>query len=578
MVTRRLSPRTLQASVGACLAGLLLAVLAACGASGTPQANPSSDVLTIALSADSNLDWWPPVVSATDCSTLNGGGANGPNMYMPLLWFSRTDQIKFSRSLASGIAVGNHDTTFTIRLNPKWHWSNGQPLTAADVVYDWQLIKAASGASSPFPYCFAGSGGVPNDWKSVVARGAHTVVITTTQSVNPTWFEYNGLGQLVPLPKATWDRYRNLDRELQFIKNISNQPANPIYRVVDGPYRIEKAVTNQYYTYVANPHYSGAHPAKIKTVTYLYETSTSAEFAQMRTHKVDIGYLPYSLYGSRDELSGYRMVAQPAFAFYYILLNFRPNAYAIGGLFNHLYIRQALQMGIDQPGIIRTLYHGYALPSIGPVPVEPPNAYYDHALKTIYPYNPAAGKALLEKHGWTMQNGVMTKDGQKLAFNMLYATGSATFDNMAQLMKEDWAQEGIDVSLQSEGGQALGDIVGSPSQSSKWAMTGGGGWIYQPDYYPSGGSLFLPTAGFNLGGYNNPTMNQLIPETYQGGTPAQVTKRFDAYQVFAAENLPVLYVPTPDSLTELQTNIRRYQSNYNPILAFTPVNRISFGS
>lgn len=556
---------------------VLMGTLAACGSSAAAPTAATPTVLTLPLVA-SNLDWWPPVVSSTSCGTLTGGGTDGPDMYMPLLWFSRTDNIEYSRSIASGITVSNQDKTYTITMNPKWYWSNGTPVTAQDVAYDWTLIKGASSSTSPFPYCFAGGGGIPADVVSVVATGKHTVVVTLNKSVNPVWFEHNGLSQFVPVPKATWDRYSNINQELSWIKKISDVPSNPVYKVVDGPYDIEKAVINGYYTYVANPHYDGAHPAKIKTVTYLYSTSSAAEFAQLRTHKIDLAGLPFSLYSSRKELTGYRLVSQKIFAFFYLPLNFRSNAYGIGGLFNKLYVRQALQMGIDQPGIIKTMYHGYALPSIGPVPEEPPNAYYDTGLKNPYPYNPAKGKRLLESHGWTMQNGVMTKNGLKLAFNLLYSTGSTTFDNMAELMKSDWAQEGIDVSLQPIGGQAFGDIIGSASQSSKWAMAGGFGWIYVPDFYPSGGELFLPSAGFNLGAYDSPTMNRLIADTYLGGTPAQVKQRFDAYQVYAAENLPGLFVPTPDNLTEVATFVKGYRSNYNPILGYTPINRIYFSN
>ncbi len=498
-------------------------------------------------------------------------------MYMALLWLSRTDQIEDSRSIASGIAVSKQYSRYTITMNPKWRWSNGQPITAQDVVYDWTLIHGASASNSPFPYCFSGSGGVPADFKSVVAAGSHTVVVTLNKSVNPVWFEHNGLSQLVPVPKSTWDKHSNVQKELAFIKSVANSPNDPIYRVVDGPYRIQKAVTNQYYTFVANPKYSGAHPAQIKTVTYLYETSTSAEFAQMRTHKVDVGYLPFSLYRSKNQLTGYHLTARTAMEFFYLPLNFRTNAYGIGGLFNNLYLRQALQMGMNQPAIIQSMYHGYAVPTIGPVPAKPPNAYYDKALKNPYPYNPAAGKKFLEKNGWSLVNGVMTKGSQKLAFNLVYSTGSATLNDMAQLLKQDWAREAIDVSLQPIGSQAFGDIIGSASQSNKWAMAGGFAGGYVPDFYPSGGSLFLPTAGFNLGAYNSSTMNRLIAATYKDGTRSQVTRRFNAYQVYAAQNLPGLFVPTPAySLSEVRTFVKGFRSNHRPIQGYTPLNRVSF--
>ena len=35
----------------------------------------------------------------------------------------------------------------------------------------------------------------------------------------------------------------------------------------------------------------------------------------------------------------------------------------------------------------------------------------------------------------------------------------------------------------------------------------GAGWIYAPEYYPSGETLFAPGASFNIGNYYNARMN-----------------------------------------------------------------------
>lgn len=564
---------------GAVLASVGM-VAAACGAPSGGAAAGAASTVTIALTPGSSLDWWPPLVPSTNCSDLvGGGGVNGPNMYLPMLWIGRQDNINYSRSIASGITVSHGDTQFTIHLNPKWHWSNGQPVTAADVVYDWQLIHAATQTNSPLPYCFLGEGGVPTDWSSVTAPNSHTVVVTTTKAVNPVWFEHNGLSQFVPLPKQQWDRYSNMTQELNWIKKVGVTPSNPVYQVVDGPYQIQKAVANSYWTFKANPHYDGAHQPSIKTVVYRYETSSSAEFAQLRTGTVNVGYLPFSLYKESQQLSSYHLVSESGFSFFYLPLNFRSNALGVGGLFNHLYIRQALQEGINQPAIIQALYHGLAVPTYGPVPLRPKNLYYDPKLTNTYSYNVAKATQLLTSHGWSMHNGVMTNaSGQKLSFTFIYTTGSSTFANMAQLLKQDWAREGIQVQLDPVGSSDFNAIVPTPAGGAKWAMAGGFGWGYGPDYYPSGGGLFASSAGFNVGAYNSGTMNALIAKTYAGGSPAQVSQRFFAYEAYAATNLPVLYVPTPDSLTEVANQVHGYRSAYNPINNYSPINRWTLGS
>jgi peptide/nickel transport system substrate-binding protein len=547
--------------------------LAGCGA--TPTAAQVPNTLTIALGAQSTLDWWPPIVPGNDCYTLTGGGVVGPDMYMPLLWINRHDGIDFARSIANRIQVSDNYTRFTVTLNPKWHWSNGQPVTAQDVVYDWTLIHAASMSNSPLPYCYAGVGGVPQDWASVRATSPTTVVVQTRIPVNPVWFEHNGLGQLVPIPRQVWDRYANVDQELAWIKSIANDPQNPVYRVVDGPYRIAQAVTDQYWRFVANPRYDGTKP-RIKTVLYDYETSDAAIFAQLKKGTVDIAAVPFSYYEPAQHLSGYRLIREDVFAFDFIHLNFHADTPDVGPLFNHLYIRQALQLGIDQPAIIQSLYHGLATPTYGPVPYRPANIYYDAALKNPYPYDPARGRALLEQHGWRMVNGVMTRGSVRLVLPYIYPAASATLQHIAELLKQSWAQEGIQINLEPLGGTLYLDTIGVAANSDKWAIAGRGVWIYFPDYFPSGGALFTTNAGVNFGGYGSNRMNQLVAATYQGGTPAQIRQRLDAYQVYAAEQLPVLYVPTPGTLYAVRDDVTGFQSQYNAIVGYTPDNRIAF--
>lgn len=128
-------------------------------------------------------------------------------MHRPLLHISKTDTINYGRLLASGITVSDNDTVCTIHMNPEWHWSNGAPVTAEDALVSWQVLVGAGQTSSLWMYSAAGIGGLPAKWKSAVATNRPTLVVTTTQSVNPVWFEMNGLSQIGPVPASVWAHY-----------------------------------------------------------------------------------------------------------------------------------------------------------------------------------------------------------------------------------------------------------------------------------------------------------------------------------------------------------------------------------
>ncbi|AUW93664.1 ABC transporter substrate-binding protein [Sulfobacillus thermotolerans] len=562
--------RSFALIASAAVAGAL--TLAGCGttssAASSTVKSPVGNQAVVALPVQVSPNWFFPVESSSAFSVYNS--QMNSLMYVPLLHISKTDGIDYARSLASNVTWNSNGTVYTITLNKKWHWSNGTPVTSADVVWTAQLMMAASSnaPSLPWGYGGAGIGGLPTRWQSVTANGPYQVVVTLNQPSNPQWFLHNGLGQIVPAPKAVWDIHKNMDNELKFILSVSNDPASPYYDVVDGAFKFDAAASktnNEYWTFVPNPNYDG-HKATIDKLVYVYESSNSSEFADLKMNKVGVGYLPFSLYDSRNTLVDDKFAPVYPFGFNYLIPNFSPNAPGgFGNIVSHQYVREALEMGINQPGMISAFYHGYGTPGFSPIPAKPVTKFYDASLKNPDPYNPAAGKKLLEAHGWHLVDGVMTKGSQKLAFTLDYVSGVSAVANQVQLMKQDWAQEGIQVNLES---QQFNTLIADTNQANanKWQMVWwGGGWTYEPDYYPTGGGLFASTSASNYGGYQNQKMNQLIQATYQPGTSSQITARMDAYLAYASQQLPVIWMPWTAQFDETATYIHGVNSSYNPI-------------
>ena len=111
-------------------------------------------------------------------------------------------------------------------------------------------------------------------------------------------------------------------------------------------------------------------------------------------------------------------------------------------------------------------------------------------------------------------------------------------------MAASWEQAGIKLQQEPKAFQeVLADAFGPPCTPSKtcaWVVADwGGGWIYAPDFYPTGEALFLSGAGSNAGDYSNPTADELISLT---NTSSSLTALYN-YEDFMATNLPVLYQP-----------------------------------
>lgn len=560
------------------MVGTLALVLAGCGSTSTPSSTGiapglTDKAVTLVGGVQTQPNNWFPIVSTSNCSVLNLDMAG--LMYMPLVYITKTDGISYANGIASGISVSNNNQTYTITLNPKWYWSNGRPVTAQDVVYGWNIINWSTASSAPWTTCGIGIGGVGTGLiKSVTAQGTHTVVVTTTKPVSPTWFEHNGLGQFVAIPKSVWDMSSSPNQELKDIEQLWNQPTNAKYQVTDGPYKFGSMVNNEYWTLVANPKYDGATKPVIKKLVFEYETSDSNIWAGLRKGTFTSAGIPNAYLPEKGQLAGKYNVAASGYGFCFNYMVPNQSADAPGGIgkvFDQQYVREALQLGIDQTAIIKDFEHNLAVPTYGPVPSLPQNKYYDPNI-TKYAFNVALGRKILEEHGWHLVNGVMTKNGQQLKFQWLVVSGSTTITNIAQLIQADWAKEGIVATIKQEPFNQIIAATSAQFQMEWW----GGGWCYEPDYYPSGDGLFNEPS-FD-GGYTSKTMDSLIQETVNAKTPAQAQAALNAYQAFAAKDLPVLYLPTATGLHATKPGLYGVTSAFNPITVFEWYNHWRIGA
>ncbi len=583
-------------------------LLAACGSTSTSTAKPSSatkgGVAYYAEAAGANPNYIFPLTPGADFSIANISQFQ-ILMYRPLYFYGKGNkaEIDYNLSISNPPVYSNNDKTVTVTLK-HYEWSNGTPVTARDVIFWMNLLKAnktSYGAYVP--------GAFPDNVVSYSAPNPSTVVFQLNGSYNPTWFTYNELSQITPLPIA-WDRtslsqpapspnaqnlpdtttagaqavYKLLNSQSQ---DLSTYATSPIWSVVDGPWELKSFTTAGKAVFVPNSKYSGPVKPKLNQFVELPFTSTSAEFNVLRAGNgaITYGYLPTTSISQKSYVESIGYVVKPwvEFGFSYWNMNF--NNPTFGPLFKQLYFRQALQHLVDQPAWVKSFLKGYAVPNYSPVPVVPSNPFADAQSKTdLYPYSVSAARALLTSHGFKMVNGVMTCEspgtsatecgagvpkGRALVINLEYYSGSSSLNEEMTAYQSAAKQAGIDIILTSANGNTVfaDEAPCTPSQPScKWQMILAGTWEYSPDNYPTGGELFATGAGSNYGNYDSVTANTLIAETHTSSNSAAA---LDAYQNYMAKDLPDIYRPLPDAAISLISS-KLGGVVQNPYLNLTP--------
>ncbi len=577
-------------------------LLAACGSTASSSSSSSSSSSTTRVKGGTAYFAEQPLSPPTYIFPLMSG-ANESNvnlyefdtlMFRNLYFFGVNGkaQINYSQSLADAPVYSNNNRTVTIRLKG-WKWSNGETVDARDLVFWMNLLKA--NRTQWFDYV---PGYFPDNVVSYKATGPLTFVMQLNKSYSPTWFTYNELSQLVPLPLA-WDKtsaaaptpsatdpnapdlttagaqavYKFLNAAAT---SLSTYATNPLWQVVDGPWRLTSFTTQGKAVFVPNTKYSGSPKPTLSKFVELPFSSDSAEFNVLSSGtSISYGYLPVTDLPQKARVAseGYQFAPWQIFSFNYIPLNY--NNPTVGAIFKQLYVRQALEELVDQPQWVSTFLKGYGTPSYSPVPTVPPNPFDDSVSRTAqYPYSPTNAKKLLTSHGWKLVGTVMTcvtpgsaanecgpgvKSGQTMNFNLKYISGLTSVTEEMTAFQSAAAQAGIKINLSQApfAGVISYSAACTPSQAScSWQMANwGGGWSYSPDYYPSGETLFAAGAASNNGSYNSSTANTLIAATLTA-SGAQAQNALDAYQNYMAKHLPVIYQPAPDvQLSEIASNL-----------------------
>src|SRR5579871_1369802 len=323
-------------------------------------------------------------------------------MYRPLYWFGNGSNptLNPALSLAENPVYTDNSTTVTMHLKP-YKWSNGETVTAQQVVFWMNMTKVEYQNWAAYV-----PGGMPDDLKSVTAPNSKTVVFKLTGPANQGWFTYNELSQITPMPMA-WDIAKTGDKpgsaacgtasyasvvtkkvgkavtpvsaaaksceavwtylSQQSGFNPANPKApnnslktyatNPLWQVVDGPWRLSAFDPSGLATFVPNPTYSGPVKPTLSKFVELPFTSSTAEFNALVGGKVTVGALPSEDVTSpaksplvpganNPRLSNFTLQPWYPWGINYFPFNF--NSTGDGGqagkIFKQLYFRQAFQL------------------------------------------------------------------------------------------------------------------------------------------------------------------------------------------------------------------------------------------
>jgi peptide/nickel transport system substrate-binding protein len=579
----------------------LATVLAACGpassatSGATPDASTTSNSVTYAMEPGGYANYPFPFMAGNydaDDSVFNVNDFQY-QLYRPLYWFGSGTTALLNPAESLAYQPSYHGHQVTIQLKQNYKWSNGEPVEASDVVF-WMNMMIAEGSNgvdwSPK--------GLPSDVTHIRAASKYVVTMDiTTPKFSEPWFTNNMLSEITPMP-AAWDKTAAGPSDCatavsactavyNYLVSQATKPAtmfasSPIWRVVDGPWKLQSMNSQGKVVLTYNSSYGGPVSAHhITTFTEVPFTSEQTEYNVLQdptgNQTIDVGYLPTvnapvppagQLVGANPStLSNYQLSVIYPWEISYFPYNFNNNT-GQGPIFNQLYFRQAFQDLVDQEGVIDGPLHGYGKATIGPVSSYPATQYLSPQLAAKgdqWTLNIPKAENLLSSHGWTVTpNGTDTctragtapadcgagiAAGARLKFTLQYASGTDWMESAVRELASNASLVGMQVNLAAESfNDVINAVIGADGES--WQMAYYGAWTYAPDYLPTGDTLFEATAPNNYGAYANARNDQLIVASLDARTPSQFDTAMYNWQNYVAGQLPVVYEPNAPTLLE----------------------------
>jgi peptide/nickel transport system substrate-binding protein len=555
-------------------------------ATGTAHAG----TITWAESPGTAPTWILPIIPSANGTT---GTINNFvwEMYRPLYWYTNgvNPTETPSMSLANQATYASGDKTVTVTLKPNYKWSDGQPLTSKDVLFSIDEIRAAVRESGANWNDYTPQVGLPDQVVSATTPNPTTIVINLNKPVNPTWFTENELQLLYLMPSHAWAKDSangpildftnpaNAKKIYDFLAkeagSTGTYATNPLWRVVDGPYKLSSFNnTTGAYTMVPNPAYGGPHSAIVPTLQAIPYTSDTAEFNAVLSKGIDVGYMPLTDIPQLKavEAAGYHVFGYPGWGFAYLNYNMADKTGDFNNIIRQLYIRQALAHLEDEEGYIKAFFHGAGGLAYGPIPSVPTSPYTPaNALTNPYPFSVSAAASLLKSHGWNVVPGGISScakpgtgagecgagipAGTKLIFNgVYYANEPAIFGEQLTAWASEAKKVGIDVVLKADTSNhviEIADDPGSPKTINQWSMAAYGGFVNST--YPTTFGIFSTGGSYNGGFWNDPKTDQLIKASVTGGNPAAVK----AEASYLTQVQPSLFQPNYDLVIVWKDNV-----------------------
>ncbi|WP_240675980.1 ABC transporter substrate-binding protein [Botryobacter ruber] len=474
----------------------------------------------------------------------NAGGLQIINLlFQSLLTVDLADE-KLKPALAARLpAVERQDsvTLFTYQLRDEAEWTNGSPVTAADVAFTLKVLKAPLVNNEHLKPQVAFI-------KDIVLSGSKTFTLVC-EGYTPEMELLTGDFFILPaylldpeelltsfsLAELSGNQEKLAENKQlqQFAARFNNADfaRNKDLLKGSGGYELEHWATGQYITLKRKENWWGkatgaassyltANPERISF--QVIPDNTTALLA-LKNRQLDV--LESIAAAEFDQLKQNESFKQD-----YALYTPTIYDYTFVGLNTRLpklqdkHTRQAIAYLLDPDNLIKVTLNSYATRTVGPVPPTVQEFY--HQELPLYSYNPGKAVKLLTTAGWAREKEGWFKNingrREQLTLDVIFRAGNTVYENSALIFQQNASKIGIPVTVQAMENSLLNQKLKSQEYDMFFRSLSGNPFVF--NFKPLFHTSFAHSGGSNYTGFGNAESDALLDAINTAGNNTEKAK------------------------------------------------------
>ncbi len=419
-------------------------------------------------------------------------------------WNESKADLESEPMLAKSWEWNDESSAITLILRDDVEWSDGNKVTADDVVFSFDIYSDPAVQSfmyGMFEKFYTDNNNHVLIEKTFEIHSPYKLIIKFLPGSNPSLFNID----FPIIPKHIFEK---LDR-----KSIANSGVNS-NPVTNGPFKLKKWERNQYIILEKNPKSFLTKNETVNELVFKIIPEYYSRLNQLKNGELDL--MEYIKTDDLDDLKKNEKIflenVKGREYDYIGWSNIDRNSFNTGKqikpniLFGSNKVRIALTHAINRSEIVKSYLMNNGSLCMGPVSPIFKNAI--NPLIVPYEFNQARAKKLLAEEGWidTDHDGILDKRNNKFEFTLTIPSGNPRRSYAATAVKQNFSEIGINIHIESI---ELGTFIDRLQRREMDAWMAG--WVVTiPVDLTISWSSDLKTTPFNFPGYQNIEVDKIL--------------------------------------------------------------------